>query len=363
MRIAIDASRAVLGQRPSENFRLFLSALAKIASADDEFVLFTPQPLNMAFPKNFEVVVGGPRYLWTHLYLGKAAEKTRCQALFVYHHILPIKLKIPGVVTIHDTASLIFPESYTKRERLYQDFGNRLALAKAAKIIAVSETTRQNLIKIYGADEKKVVTVYNGFCSSFADNFSHPVVLRHNYGLNRPYLLFVGRQEPRKNVTNLILAFQIFRNQYRVPCDLVLAGSEGPATKEILQLIKIARLSENVKILGRVSRPDLAALYRAAEVFIFPSWDEGFGFPVLEAFSCKTPVVVSNIPVLAEIAQKAALYADPASPHQIAEKIWQAVVDKKLRQRLINAGLKRLKDFSWEKCARETLAQIKKSVK
>jgi len=362
MKIAIDASRAVEGQRAAGYFRDFLKALANVGR-DDHFVLFTPQPLNFPLPANFAVVVGGPKRLWTHLYLGKVAQECGADVLFVYHHVLPYNLKIPGVVTIHDVASLIFPEHYSKREKFYQDFGNRLAISKAAKIIAVSETTRQDFLELYDVSEKDIIRVYNGFSSNFTKCSSEPVTVRRKYNLNKPFILFVGALEPRKNVTNLVLAFQILKERFKPwPYDLVLAGSLGSSTEEINQLAAAAGLTDSVKMLGRVNRSDLVALYLAAEVFVFPSWYEGFGFPVLEAFACKVPVVASRIPALLEIAQDAALFAEPASPHEIADQIWELIVNQKKRATLVKKGLKRIKDFSWERCALETLEVIKQAV-
>jgi glycosyltransferase involved in cell wall biosynthesis len=176
--------------------------------------------------------------------------------------------------------------------------------------------------------------------------------IRHKYGLEKDYILFVGTVQPRKNLVRLIEAFaKLDSNQ-----QLVIAGKLGWMYDEILAAPKKLNVSNRVRLVGRVEDPDMAAIYKGASLFILPSLMEGFGLPILEAMNFGVPVITSDRGALPEVAGKAALVVNPESSQQMAEAMNLVLTNQELKQGLIEAGYRRISQFSWAKAARETLA-------
>jgi glycosyltransferase involved in cell wall biosynthesis len=173
-------------------------------------------------------------------------------------------------------------------------------------------------------------------------------------GLSSDFLLFVGAVEPRKNLPNLLKALRVVHNQYR-KLHLILVGRKGQDSDNVKKTIQELDLDSWVKIVGYRDNTELKNVYQLASVFVFPSLWEGFGIPLLEAMASRLPIVTSRTSALPEIAQDAAVYADPHDPDDIAAKIIHVLTDPAMRDKLISAGEKRVMDFSWEKVASEAL--------
>ena len=285
------------------------------------------------------------------------------QGTDVYHGpavFLPlIKRGYRTVVTIHDLVSFLFPETVPRKYSLYMRLMTRLAVQTADRVIAVSRATQEDLRRILRVPTDRIVVIHEAVGPEFRVRPSpaalDAVVAR--YGLRRPYCLFVGNLEPRKNLARLIEAFALLKARRGPPADLQLAlvGTRAWLYQGIFRAVEAHGLARDVAFTGYVPDADLPALYAAATCFVFPSVYEGFGLPVLEAMAAGTPVVASRAGAIPEVAGDAALLVDAARPGELAEALAAVVSDPALHDRLATAGLARAAHFDWETVARQTL--------
>ncbi len=293
--------------------------------------------------------LGVPRVEWT----------TRFDAFFAPNYIPPATKAKGLVVTVHDLAFKILPETAPHANRFWHRYFER-ALENAAEIVTVSEATRHDLCDIYGVDPERVTAVHSGVDLDVFRPASEREITsaKTRFGIDGPYLLFVGGLEPRKNVRMLLRAFSQMSPEARPK--LVLAGAPVhwiPGGPEIMTSA-LRSLPEGVRddviMTGYVSEEDKVALLSGAEALVYPSVYEGFGFPVLEAMGCGTPVLTSNISSLPEVAGDAALLVDPYETSSIAAGMDMLLTDADLRSRLREAGLARVQQFTWAETARQT---------
>lgn len=259
----------------------------------------------------------------------------------------------PFIVTVHDLERICFPHD---KDGLRERIGLRLdvmAIKRAKHIIAVSQNTKRDLVKLLGIDEAKVTVVYNGVEHDiFKPNGSKPAPF--------PYILYVGSERPRKNLRRLLEAFSGLKKSGEFN-DLKLVkvgtpGRSGAFRKSLLHTIAELGLDGQVVFTEHVSDHELADLYGAAKALVYPSLYEGFGLPVLEGMACGCPVVASNTSSLPEVAGNAALLVDPCDVDALREAIARVLQDEQLRRRLTAEGLERSKQFSWASSASQTLA-------
>jgi alpha-1,3-rhamnosyl/mannosyltransferase len=251
--------------------------------------------------------------------------------------------------TLHDLTSWIMPELHPAANRRAD---RQLAehLRRAYRIIAVSESTRQDAIRVLGVPPEKLVVIHSGVADAFFHVDDEAVArVRARYRLARPFVLSVGTVEPRKNLGGLVSAFQALPASLQDEFDLVLAGPMGWATETTAQRVRAARY------LGYVPERDIAALTAAATVFAYPSLYEGFGFPVAQAMAAGVPVVTSNVSALPEIAGDAALLVDPRSLQELRDALSRLLLYPELRTRLSIRGRERAERFRWEVCAAKSL--------
>lgn len=238
---------------------------------------------------------------------------------------------------------------------LFLDILARLAFRRSQKILAISDYTKGEVVRLFGADKNKIQTLHLGF-ADFSSLSDSPVA-----GLPEKFFLFVGTLKQRKNPLNVIRAFAIFCKT-QPGYNLVLAGKPSQETayhQRMTEFIQREHLQGQVRFLGRASDGELAWLYRRAAALVFPSFLEGFGFPVLEAANCGLPVITSNQGSLKEIAGDAALLVNPADPVSIAQAMSRISKDPSLRETLIEKGRARAKQFSWEKTANQFIEVLK----
>jgi glycosyltransferase involved in cell wall biosynthesis len=224
-------------------------------------------------------------------------------------------------------------------------------------IIAPSEWTRREITSRLGIRDERIRVIYEAAREEMRPRLPEEcrgVLERH--GVRRPYLLYVGTIEPRKNLATLIRAYEELRRATRHRPQLVLCGGRGWLDEEVFRLVEEMRLQDVVRFTGDVEDGDLPALYSAAEVFVYPSLYEGFGLPPLEAMACGSPVVVSNTSSLPEVVGEAGLMVGPREARELASVLARLLDDPPLRQRLSRAGLERAARFSWERAACETQA-------
>jgi len=381
MLIGIDASRATVAHRTgTEAYSLrLIQALLAIKDEDrpspHHFRLYlnrAPQAnLFPSEPNIEERVIPFPR-LWTHLRLAAELSSRRPDVLYVPSHVLPFAFPGPAAVTVHDLGYRVFPRAHPVLDRLYLDWSTRWNARRASVVIVDSEATRRDLIDQYQTDPGKIVVVHPGY-----DEDLHPVrdparltAIRKRYGIpaslaggpgEGAYLLHLGTLQPRKNLIRLIDAFTRAVDPPGIPSPeprplLVLAGNPGWLAGPILEHARQA--GPAVHITGFIAEEDKAALISGATAFLFPSLYEGFGFPVLEAMACGTPVICSNTSSLPEVAGDAALMVDPIDTAGLATAIRRVLTDESLRSGLTRRGFANLQRFSWQRCARQVLAAI-----
>ncbi|MGQ8367327.1 glycosyltransferase family 4 protein [Glaciecola sp. 1036] len=264
---------------------------------------------------------------------------------------------VDSIFTMHDVSPFTHPQFYpiAIRRRLCPMIERGLAQAK--HIICISEHSRQTTSEYFNIPLEKISVVYHGIENRFT---KQPIetaqqVVKRVFKIDGPYLLYVGKLEARKNIATMLEAFHHYKQQTKSEHKLVLAGRRFWDLHGIDETISRLKLENDVIELGYVSDEDLISLYSAADLFLFPTLWEGFGFPVLEAMSCGLPVITSNISCLPEIANGAAELVDPYSYESISSAINTITSNKQRRDEMITLGYQRAEEFTWEATAKETI--------
>jgi len=279
---------------------------------------------------------------------------------------LPILHIGKSIVTIHDLTFIKVPDYFSHYSKiktfLFKSF-LKLVATKATRIITVSENTKKDIVKFLNINPKKIIPIYEGVTSKFPIfNINEDIVLKKNK-IKKPYFVYIGIQRPHKNLVRLTKAFIQFKKKHKIGINLVFVGKKaGKKYPEFTNLLK--ELSRNDIILtGYVNDEELAVLLKNSLALTFPSLYEGFGLPILEAMASGTPVITSNKSALIEVAGDAALYVDPFDIKSISEAMACVAFSEEKRNELIQKGLKRVKSYSWEKTAKETLKVYEETLK
>jgi glycosyltransferase involved in cell wall biosynthesis len=364
MLIGIDASRAA-PQTGTERYSLHLIPQLVTQGSAHRFRLYrrTAPPAGLApHPERVEWrILPFPR-LWTHLRLSWELLTHPPDALFVPSHVLPLLHPRRSLVTVHDLGYLHFPDAHPPTQRWYLDLSTRYNAHAAAHLVADSEATRRDLVHHLGVDPAKVTVVYPGYDESLRP-VTDPGALaqvHRRYGLGARYFLYLGTLQPRKNLVRLLEAFRLFRDADPAHHDLqlVIAGRIGWLAGPIQAAIARLDLGAALVLPGFVPDEDRAALLSGALAFLFPSLYEGFGFPILEAMACGTPVLCSNTSSLPEVAGDAAWLVDPLSRDAILAGMLRLAGDEALRRTLVARGFQQVRGFSWQRCGAQVLALL-----
>lgn len=272
--------------------------------------------------------------------------------------IPPFSGRFKRVITVHDLNFLYYPHFLTAQSRHYYNRQIARAVQVADHILADSHATRLDLIKLLGAPEEKITVVWLAPNVKVYRSLGPTEIAAARDRLQLPdrFILFAGTLEPRKNVAGLLRAYRLLLDHDPHSPNLFLAGSRGWLFDETRALIGELRLSEYVRWIDSPPDGDLAALYNTATAFVLPSHYEGFGLTVLEAMACGAPCIISDRGSLPEIAGGAAVEIDPDDVVEVAEAMAGVLQDSQLQQQLRHKGFERAAEFSWERCARETLA-------
>ncbi len=271
----------------------------------------------------------------------------------------PISRRCRKVVVFHDLSFERHPEYFSWRKRAWQKLliSAQAEAKRADGIIAVSESTKQDLIDLYQINPEKIKVIYSGVGSQFKPIKKIPAgqlkEIRRKYQLPPRFILYFGTIEPRKNLVNLIKAFEILRQKHQVK--LVLAGIKGWLYSDIFKLARQSRYRDQIIFTGFVQEKDKPYLYNLAELFVYPSFFEGFGFPLLEAMACGRPAVTSHTSSLPEVAGRGGLMVDPYKIDELAMAMGQIISQPDLAAKLSAQGLVQAKKFSWSKSAQATL--------
>ncbi len=354
LRIGLEASRANKEYKTgTEWYAWHLLQQFKKLDTDHSFFVYYNQELASQLkqaPANFKFVqLKWPlKKLWTHIRLGFKL-LTKPVDKFLFTNAVPLLSRGEVIVTIHDLGFLKNPELYHPLERIYQKLAHNIAISKAKKIITVSEASKQDIIKYYPKVKDRIKVIYLGWDEEdFKPGVSDSI--KEKYNLPDNYILYIGRVETKKNIQNLIKGYKLLKTDW----PLVLAGR--PGNYGYNEIKKLA--NDKVIFLGYIPQTDYPQLLASAKLFVFPSKFEGFGMPILEAMASGVPVVCSDMPVLHEVGNNAVSYFNPDDINDIAEKLQNLIDDRGLRQELIDRGLEKVKQFSWSRCARQTLEYI-----
>ena len=303
------------------------------------------------------------RILWEQAILPPAVRRFGLDVLHAPAYVVPLVSTCPSVVTFHDLSFYLMPDAFNLQNRLYLQFFSRLAARRARRFIAVSEATRQDLVRLLGVDPARIDVVYNGVDERFQPEADPERVARFRAARSLPeqFILYLGTLEPRKNIPVLLRAYAAARRR-GVSAPLVLAGGRGWRDQLIAPLIEELGISDAVRLVGFVPMDEQALWYNAATLFAFPSRYEGFGFPVLEAMACGTPVIASNRSALPEIVGDAGVLVDPDDPERLAEALVSLLHDDARREDLARRGRQRAERFTWDKAARATLRSYQQTV-
>ncbi len=393
MHIAIDAH--VVGERETGNETYTLNlirALLRVTSRDPKgfswdaspgleagagraeprrfgaiprFVFLTPHPERLAvalpeLPPHAAIQAVAPANALLRIPLGLpiSALRNAFDLLHVNYNAPPLA-PCPTVVTIHDIAFEHYPEFFSPRDLLILKTLVPLSARRAARVITVSQHARDEILARYGLPADKVVVTYEAAGEQFqpvADPAARQAVC-DRLGIGQvPFVLALGNLQPRKNMVRLVEAFRRVAGATASDLRLVIAGQAQWRESEVFRAVAAFGLEEQVVFPGYVADADLPALYSAASVFVYPSLYEGFGLPPLEAMACGTPVVCSRAASLPEVVGTAALVFDPLDVDSLAEAIATVLQDQGQAAELRRRGLARASQFSWDRCAMETLA-------
>ena len=275
--------------------------------------------------------------------------------------IPPLRRRVPAVITVHDLAFLRYPD--TKPAEALRYYGQvDKAVASAEGVIAVSESTKRDMVELLGAAPERIDVVHHGVDPSYRplDDGEAVAAFCRAHGLPERFILWVSTIEPRKNLECLLEALAQAQLEERGQT-LVLVGGNGWRAEEGAGLAQRLGLSARTIFYGPASRDELRLLYNAAWALVYPSWYEGFGLPPLEAMACGTPVISSTAAALQEVLGDAPLYFDPADPAALSEHLTRLQCDEALSWQLREAGLQRAALYRWEETARRTLAVYEKA--
>ncbi len=363
MLIGIDASRTATAHRTgTEWYSLRVTqGILRLTEGRHDVRLYSNGPLPPELFPGADVRSIPFRRLWTHARLSAEMLRHAPDVLFVPAHVLPLIHPRRSVVTVHDLGYLYYPDAHRDADRRYLDWSTRWNAHQAAAVLADSEATKADLIRAYGARSDRIHVVYLGRDERIT-RVANPLRLaevRAKYDLAQRYFLYMGTLQPRKNLERVVQAFEAICGRGELAdMQLVLAGRKGWLYDSLFARVEAAGLGERVVFPGYIPDEDVPALLSAAAAFVFPSLYEGFGIPVLEAGGCGVPVITSNTSSLPEVAGDAALLVDPHDVDAIAEAMYRVVTDPELAAELTRRGHENVKRFSWEKCARETLAVL-----
>ena len=365
MKIGIDASRAFEKERTGieeYSYRL-IKNLTMMDISHHQIFLYVKKDFLIDFnlPDNFQLKIISANRLWTQIGLASEMMMSKPDVLFVPSYAIPQIHPSKTIVTIHGLEYRHCSECYSLKERLVLEFNTKFSVKWASKIITPSKSTKKDLIEFYKVDADKIKVIYHG-----VSNIKHQTSNIKHLNKENHNILFIGRLEKKKNLVNLIKAFEIFKKSRRnfpspflqrgdYNTKLILAGKAGFGFTEIKKAIENSLCKKDIILKSYVSEKEKEKLYKNTDLFVLPSFYEGFGLPVPEAMNYGIPVICSNISSLPEVADNAALLIDPNNPKEIAEAMRKIFNDSSLRKEMIEKGFENIKRFSWEKCARETV--------
>lgn len=355
MNIAIDAREWKDGGAGKSRYvSEVIRHLIKFDKKNNYYLLINNQTIKTQLPSNFKTIIL-PK--WPYFWLGAWQKSAKIDLFFSpTSYLMTIFSKVKTITVVHDLAVFLEKRSRPSlKTKLIERLTLKLALKKSSQVIVVSNNTKQDILKNYKINADKITTIYLAPVSTKEAQVKDVLA---KYNIAKPYILYVGTIEPRKNVESIIKAFALtdenIRNNYR----LVLAGKRGWNIEYIDKIIDKENLNTSVIQTGFVADEDLPEIYSKASLFVYPSWYEGFGLPVLEAMKFGVPVITSNTSSLPEVAGTAARLVKPDDIKQLSKDIATILLDKKVSQEMVRQGLVQASSFSWDKAVSELLDEF-----
>lgn len=364
MHVGIDASRIALTERTgTENYTYNLIEAIKRVDKVNKYTLYfnkLPQYFEISQQNVSTRYIPMPRF-WTQFRLLSEVMVNPPDILFIPAHTMPLirRASLKTVVTIHDLGSEFLPQHHQFPQKLYLNWSTKFAVRQADALIAVSEATKRDLVKKLHADSKKISVIYEGIDKDFYYPRTPEEInkSRSHFGLIKPYLLFVGTVQPRKNLRFLIEAFAAAKLKN---FDLVIAGKPGWLYEEIYAAPKEFGVEDKVKFVGFVDPQLLPGLYSGAEAFVYPSLFEGFGLPLLEAMACGCPIIANNSSSIPEVVGEAGVLVKPGNMADFVKQLKNLLKSEKQQLELKQKAKEQLKKFDWDKTAQETVTLFEK---
>lgn len=359
MKIAFDLRR--IGNPGIGRYMKCLAETVTAQAPEHEYLLILPpQSDQLVHAPNAQKLCTGIKYysLREQFELPRILSRHKVDLLHAPHFLLPLVRPCPAVATIHDVIYLACPEDLPSfAGRLYYRAMMNACSRMATRIVTDSAYSKAEIVRYLNANPEKIEVVYPAVDPFFQSgpNPAELASVRSKFGIDRDCILYTGIYKPRKNHVRLLKAFRLLLKS-GIRSKLVIAGPMGAGEPVLRRLAQELGIAQHVVFTGLVTDAELRALYSDARVYVCPSLYEGFGFTLLEAMACGTPVVCSSATSLPEVAGKAALYFDPHKPGEMAAQLRSVFLDEGVRASLIANGRTNLLRFSWEVTARQTLA-------
>lgn len=369
MKIGIDANEANVMHRVgiSEYAYQILINLYKFREKGlitHTFIIYLKSQPNDALPKSttwWQYKVVKPEKLWTQIGMPINLFLTpkKPDVFLSLTHYSPRVSPVPTVVSVMDLSYLHFPETFRKSDLYQLTNWTKYSVKKAKKVITISQSSKDDIIKYYKVQDYKVDVVHLGLKPLSMESPSKDL---SEFGVTKKFVLYVGTLQPRKNIVRLIEAFSLLPEEIRQNYQLIIIGKKGWLYEEILQAPEKFKVADRVLFLDYVKDEDLPGFYKKAEAFVLPSLYEGFGLPVLEAMRYGCPVITSNVSSLPEAGGDAAIYFDPTNTKDIQAKMQSVLTNPILREEMIKKGNVHYKKFTWDKAAKGVLKSIEEVV-
>lgn len=364
--IGIDASRANARERTGTEWYSYhlIQALKKLPVPGLEFMLYSKKFLQdglETFPEGWDgkILYWKSQRFWNQFRLSWELWRHPVDLFFQPTHTLPLFRPKRTVTTLHDIGFERLPHLYRPAELRYHRYSANAAVKRADRLLTVSEFSRGEILERYKLPPERVVATPLAadprYRADIPEEAKDAVLAK--YRLSRPFIIYAGRLEEKKNIVNLIHAFAIFKGWRGVgdPVKLLLVGSPGFGIERIRKEIAARKMQGSVVMPGYVPEEEMPALMACARMLVLPSWYEGFGLPILQAQACGTPVLAAEAGSMPEVGGSAALYAKPGEPEQIAHVMKTLTDEQSLWDRQRAAGFENAKRYSWDETARRTM--------
>ncbi len=359
MRIAVDAH--AIGNRQTGNevyVRNLLQRFVKLEPRNDYLAYVSAKRGGVDIPDRVKTRrVSANPFVRLGFQLGAQLREDRPDLIHV-QYTAPLRCPVPIVVTVHDVSFLYHPDFFSPFRQRQLAITVERTVRRAARIVTCSDFSRQAIASAYRLDPETIHVAHNGVAPGFkpVSQRQAKAIVRDRYGISAPFLLCVGNLQRRKNQSGLIRAYELLIQAHpEFAQDLVFVGKDTSQSSEIRDLARKSPLRQRIHFVGFVADEILPSFYNAADLFVFPSFYEGFGIPLLEAMACGRPIASSNRTAMPEVTGKTAVHFDPACTHSIAQALHDMLANLDLCQKLGEAALHRSRTFSWDTTASAVL--------